>query len=156
MKIRKVSLNNRKRQIQVTTASGKVYPFPYAKLSPKPTSGDKILDIFVDKELGNEAFTYVLKSGKEGSVHIEQVLEYNQDPTYLRDLLLYKLTLEAIKHVERSGLSRRELARRLGTSVTQLYRLLNTSNTRKSMNQLVSLLHVLGCEVEVTVTDKAA
>lgn len=156
MKIRKVALNNRKHQIQVTTASGKVYPFPYAKLKPKPTSADKIRDVFVDKELGNEAFTYVLESGKEGSVHIEQVLEYNKDPTYLRDLLLYNLTLEAIKRVEKSGLSRRELARRLDTSATQLYRLLSPSNTRKSMNQLVSLLHVLGCEVEVSVTDKAA
>jgi len=103
MKIRKVLLNNRKHQVQVTTASGKVYPFPYAKLKPKPTSADKIRDIFVDKELGNEAFTYVLKSGKEGSVHIEQVLEYNEDPTYLRDLLLYKLTLEAIKRVREAG-----------------------------------------------------
>ena len=38
---------------------------------------------------------YLLASGKHGTVHIEQVLEYNQDPWYLRDLLLYKLTIEA-------------------------------------------------------------
>ena len=35
---------------------------------------------FVDEEAGREAFTYVLDSGRSGTVHVEQVLEYNQDP----------------------------------------------------------------------------
>ena len=37
----------------------------------------------------------MLRSGREGSVHVEQVLEYNRDPGHLRDQLLYALTLEA-------------------------------------------------------------
>jgi hypothetical protein len=53
------------------------------------------------------------------------VLEYNQDPTYLRDLLLYRLTLEAQKRVAESPLSKREIVRSLGTSAAQLYRLLD-------------------------------
>jgi DNA-binding TFAR19-related protein (PDSD5 family) len=88
----------------------------------------------VDRELANEAFAYVLESGDEGSVHLDQVLEYNEDPTYLGDLLTYQLTIEAKKRIEESGLSRRELAWRLETSVPQLYRLLDTTNTRKSIN----------------------
>ena len=48
----------------------------------------------------------MLKSGDEGTVHIDQVLEYNQDPAYLRDLLLYKLTIEAQERVEASPLSK--------------------------------------------------
>jgi len=51
--------------------------------------------VYVDKELGGAGITYELASGKTGTVRIEQILEYNQDPNYLRDLLLYKLTLEA-------------------------------------------------------------
>ena len=43
----------------------------------------------MDEDAGREAFTYVLHSGRTGTVHVEQVLEYNRDPTYLRDLLLY-------------------------------------------------------------------
>jgi hypothetical protein len=82
-----------------------------------------VADAYVDRELANEAFSYVLESGAEGSIHLDQVLEYNEDPTYLRDLLIYKLTVEAERRVEESGLSRRELARRLKTSVPQLYRL---------------------------------
>jgi hypothetical protein len=45
---------------------------------------------------------YVLHSGRSGTVHAEQVLEYNQDPTYLRDLLLYRLTIEAHKRIAAS------------------------------------------------------
>jgi hypothetical protein len=115
-----------------------------------------VADAGVDQELANEAFTYVLASGDEGFVHVDQVLEYNEDPTYLRDLLIYKLTVEAKQRVEASGLSRRELARRLKTSVPQLYRLLDTTNTKKSINQLVSLLQILDCSVDLVVTDKEA
>jgi predicted XRE-type DNA-binding protein len=117
---------------------------------------DPIEQLFVDKELGNEAFTYVLASGKEGSIHIEQVLEYNEDPEYLADLLTYKLSIEAMKSIESSSLSRRQIAKRLNTSVPQLYRLLDPANTSKSMKQLVALLHILDRDVELVVKEKAA
>jgi len=156
MKIRKVSPNNRKSEFTVIARSGAEYPFPYSKADPKPSMDDPIEELFVDKELGNEAFTYVLKSGKEGSIHIEQVLEYNEDPKYLADLLTYKLSIEAQKRLEGSELSRRQLAKRLKTSVPQLYRLLDPANTSKSMKQLVALLHVLECDVDVVVKKKAA
>jgi len=123
---------------------------------PRPTAEDRIEDVLVDKELGKEAFTYFLKSGKEGTVHIEQVLEYHEDPKYLADLLTYKLSLEAQKCIEHSDLSRRQMAKRLKTSVPQLYRLLDPSNTRKSMTQLVALLHILDCDVDVVVKKRPA
>ena len=103
--------------------------------------------------LGNEAITYVLNSGDEGSLHIEQILEYNEDPNYMANLLSYKLTLEALNGIENSGLSRRQIAKRLKTSVPQLYRLLDPANTSKSINQLVALLHVLNRKVDLVVND---
>jgi hypothetical protein len=87
---------------------------------------------------------------------VEQVLEYNRDPGYLRESLLYNLTLEAQKRVAASPLSRRELIRRLGTSATQFYRLLDQTNYRKSIDQLLSLLQVLDCEVRLVVRSKTA
>ncbi len=39
------------------------------------------------------------------------------------------------------------------TSATQFYRLLDQTNTRKSMGQLLSLLHVLDCGVDLVVRD---
>ena len=156
MKIRSIKSNTRKNEFLVTTYSGAEYPFPFSKADPKPASADRVEDAWVDKELGKEAFTYVLESGAEGSVHIEHVLEYNEDPRYLADLLTYKLSLEAQKCLENSELSRRQLAKQLKTSVPQLYRLLDPTNTSKSMSQLVTLLHVLECDVDVIVKKKSA
>jgi hypothetical protein len=156
MKIRNVTPNNRRNEFTVVTRSGNTYTFPYAEAEPQPNTNDRIEEVFVDKELGNEAFTYILESGAEGSVHIEQVLEYNEDPKYLAELLTYKLTLEAQEGIEGSGLSMRQIAKRLKTSVPQLYRLLDPANTRKSMSQLVALLHVLNCDVDLVVKKRVA
>ncbi len=134
----------------------KTFVFPYAKAAPEPTAQEPVERVFVDEELDREGFTYVLASGKEGTVHIEHVLEYNQDPGYLRDTLLYKLTIEAQKRVEASRLSKREIIRRLGTSATQFYRLLDQTNYRKTVDQMLSLLHVLECDVDLVVRAKSA
>ena len=155
MKIRSVKANNRRKAFEVTTANNRLI-FPFARLEAQPTADDPIAKVFVDKELGSEGFTYVLRSGQEGTVHIEDVLEYNQDPDYLRDLLLYRLTLEAQKRIAATTLARREIIRRLGTSPTQLYRLLDQRNYRKSVDQLLRLLQVLDCDVELVVRAKSA
>jgi predicted XRE-type DNA-binding protein len=123
-------------------------------LELQPSGDDPIDRVYVDKELAREGFTYVLKSGKNGTVHIEQVLEYNQDPSYLRDVILYKLTVEAQKRLEKSALSKREIIRRLGTSATQFYRLLDQKNYQTSVDQLLSLLHVLDCDVNLIIRAK--
>jgi len=156
MKIRSVTLNNRRNEFAVVNHSGATYVFPYGEADPRPSPDDRIGEVFVDKELGNEAITYILESGEEGSVHIEQILEYNEDPKYLAELLIYKLTLEAQEGIEESALSMRQIAKRLKTSVPQLYRLLDPANTRKSMSQLVALLHVLNCDVDLVVKKKVA
>lgn len=156
MKIRRVIVNNRKAQLEVVTASGSVLPLPFSQLSPKPTARNRVREALPDKELGREALTYVLESGAEGSIHIDSVLEYNQDPRHLGELMLHQLTVEAGKRIEQCGLSRREIARRLGTSLPQLYRLLDPSNTTKSLNQMISLLHILGLEVSLVVKRKTA
>ena len=155
MKIRSVRHNNRKKVFEVGTSTKKLV-FPYSKAQPTPTIKDPVTELAVDAEAGREAFTYVLHSGGTGTVHVEQVLEYNQDPTYLRDLLLYRLTLEAQKRVSESPLSKREIVRRLGTSAAQLYRLLDQTNYGKSVDQLLALLQVLNCDVDLVIRTKSA
>ncbi len=151
MKIRSVTVNNRKKEFSVTVHSGASYSFPYSEADPSPIPESPIEEVVVDKELGKEAITYTLASGEEGSVHIEQILEYNEDPKYLADLLTYRLSLEAQQCIETSALSRRQIAKRLKTSVPQLYRLLDPANAKKSMKQLVALLHILNCDVDLVV-----
>jgi hypothetical protein len=150
MKIRKVFVNNKKRAFEVEI-DGKLLVFPFACLRLKPETNNRIVDAKIDPELGNEAFTYMLQTGRSDTVHADQVLEYNKDPRYLRDILVYKLTLEAQKRVEASGLAHREIIRRLGTSASQYYRLLDQTNYKKSVDQMLSLLSVLSCNVDIVV-----
>jgi hypothetical protein len=150
VRIRAVQADNRRRAFRVSTDRG-VFDFPYVKAHPAPSPNDRVEDVFPDPELGYQAFTYRLESGVEDSIHLESVLEYNRDPAILNELLLHRLTLEARKAIEASGLSKRELIRRLGTSASQLYRLLDTTNYSKSIDQMLALLRVLGKEVDVVV-----
>jgi hypothetical protein len=136
--------------------SNRTFLFPYSKATPTPTRENPVKWVFPDDDVAREAFTYTLRSGHTGTVHVEQVLEYNRDPGYLRDLLLYRLTLEAQRRIAASRLSKREIVRRLGTSAAQLYRLLDQANYRKSVDQLLLLLQVLDCEVDLVVRAKSA
>ena len=154
MKIRSVAHNNRKRLFEVALGRRQL-AFPYAKARPAPSHADPVVRAWVDTEIAREGFSYTLTSGRSGTVHQEQVLDYNQDPTYRRIQLLYRLTIEAQQHLAHSRLSRREIARRLGTSASQLYRLLDQTNDRKSIDQLLALLNVLDCDVDLVIRAKA-
>lgn len=151
MKIKTVGLNNHRRSFEIELAGRGTFSFPYGKADPAPTPEDPVDDVFVDSELGGEGITYRLESGREGSVLSDHVLEYHKDPSTMRDLLLHQLTVEAVSRVEESPLGIREISRRLSTSPTQLYRLLDPANYRKTVDRMLELLQVLDAEVEVRV-----
>lgn len=148
MKIQKVTADNRHRRFELTTWRG-VLTFPYRRCDPAPSPQDRLVEVYVDPELGREAFTYRLASGAEGSVHLDSVLDVNADPDYLARLELYRLTLEAKVRLDTSGLSVRDAAQRLGTSPPQLYRLLDPTNYSKSARQLLAVLALGGASVTV-------
>ena len=151
MNIKTVTANNRKKAFEVATTA-ETYPFPYALLRVQPDAKNGVATVFPDEELGGEAFTYRLTDGREDTIHLDAVLEYNRDPAYLNELLLHRLTVEAQKALESTDLTKRELIRALGTSASQFYRLLDTSNHTKSVGQMLALLHLLGREVDVVVS----
>lgn len=67
----------------------------------------------------------------------------------MRELLLYKLTLKAQKMLAVSRASRREVMRRMKTSPTQFYRLIDQTNYRKTIDQMIKLLSALDCSVDL-------
>ena len=151
MKIKRVTANNRRKAFEVETSS-EVYSFPYALLRIQPDAEHRVAEAFPDPDLGSEGFTYRLADGREDTIHLDAVLEYNRDPDYLKDLLLHRLTLEAQKAVDSTDLSKREIIRTLGTSASQFYRLLDPTNQKKSVGQMLALLHLLGREVDVVIS----
>jgi predicted XRE-type DNA-binding protein len=146
-----VTANNRRRAFEVELSDGRMLPLPYARLERPPTVANRVAEVYSDPELGYEGFTYVLTDGTEESVPVDAVLDYNRDPGYVRDMLAYQLTLEARRRMETTQLSRREIIRRLGTSPSQLYRLLDPAYQGKTIDRLVELLAVLGCGVRLEV-----
>ena len=155
MKIRGILNHPRRQAFEVRTARG-AFVFPYDRCNPKPRTGDAVTAVSIDDDTGRESFTYTLDSGKTGVVHVEKVLDHNDEPTYMHQALLYRLTLDALAKLDASPLSKREIGRRLGTSPSQLYRLLDPANTRKSVDRMLGLLRVLGCEVDIVVRRRAA
>ena len=153
MKILGVGTNYRKRVFEVRTAKG-TYSFPFAKLEISPGPEDRVREVFADPELGMEGFTCTLESGAEDTVHMDAVLEYNRDAGYLNELVLHNLTVEALRALEESELSKRELIRRLKTSPSQFYRLLDPTYYGKSVGQMLALLHLLGKKVNLVVQER--
>ena len=151
MRITAVVANNRKHHFEVEAESGR-WTFPYAVCDVPPTPDDPIVDLLIDLEVGCEGFTFRLRSGDEDTVLLDHVLSYNRDPEYMREMLLYKLSTVALDALEETGLSKREVIRRLNTSPSQLDRLLDTTNHSKSVDAMISLLAVLGRSVELTTT----
>jgi len=155
MKIRRVFANNRKKSFVLETRDGSLN-FPYSELKLKPSPEDPIIRVIADSELANEAFTYTLRSGREDSILLDEVLHYNQDQEYLSALMLHELTVKALRALAARKISKRELARKLKTSPRQLYRLLDPSFYGKTLDQMVKLLRALGLKVELRINKEAA
>jgi len=154
MKIRHVEPNNRKKCFEVIAFSGREFEFPFLRCDPCPSSSDRVATVYVDAELGKEAFTYELESGNEGSIHIDSVLEINNDLEYMADLQIHDITAQVRRCFEQSGVPIRQVSRSLGTSPSQIYRMLDERHSKKWLRQLLMFLHVLECELEFSVMPK--
>lgn len=150
-KVREAAANPHKKAFEVVVEDSGRLEFPYAQARPEPSSDDPVTCVEIDAELGEAGFAYRLESGAEGVVLSDHVLRYARDPAYRVEELLYELSCEARDRLEASSMGIRALARRLDTSPTQIYRLVDPAFYGKSLDQLVRLLVALGAEVEVDV-----
>lgn len=147
MKIKSFAVNNHKKCFEINL-KGQELELPFSELQLKPSIHDKIAKIYIDPELGNQALTYVLQSGQEDTIHMDDFLAYNRDPDYMRMWTLHNLTCFAVNIVKKSGVRKRELIRRMKCSPTQLYRLLDTACYGKTVDQMIKLILCLGYELE--------
>lgn len=155
MKIKRVLLNNRKKVFLIETQKEK-FEFPFSKLKLKPSKSSFINKVYVDKELNQEAITYTLSSGEEDSIHLDNILEYNKDSDAMRKIFLYKLTMQSQRLIKQRKISIREISRTLKTSPTQVYRLLDQTFYGKTIDQMLRLLDLFDCSIDITFHKKAA
>ncbi len=148
--MKSVKINQRKKCFEIELRNGKEYTFPLSRLM-EDVSNNKVVKAFVDPELGNEGITYFLEDGTECGLHLDSVLEVNGDAAHLKKIMLYNMTQKAKDCVKESGLTKREIARRLNTSPTQLYRILDQTNYKKTLDQVLKVLYVCGAKVDFVV-----
>jgi hypothetical protein len=155
MRIDRVDVNNRTKAFEVVI-DGERFDFPFVACDMVPSAEDPVARVFVDPELGSQGFTFFLRSGAEDSVMADHVFSYNREPHYMRNLLLFDLSMEAQRQMKASTVSKNEIARRLRTSASQLARLLDQTNYSKSIDSMVMLLVALGSEVQFTASPRKA
>lgn len=150
MIIREVKFDTRRKLIEVDTRKG-TFSLPFLRLELIPTPENPIKKVYVDKELGKQGVTYVLESGDERTLHLDAFLDYNHEPDFMRNLAVFGLTTQCLQIVKRSRLSKRKIARKLNISETQLKRLLDTTNYKKTIDQMLKLIASLNHWVEFSV-----
>lgn len=148
MKIKSVAINNRKKTFEINTRNGETLIYPYSKLELLPSKMNHIVAAFIDPDIGGDGFCYQLSNGEEDTIHIDQILDYNQDPEYMRKMKLYQLSIDAQAIVEKKKITKNELVRRMKCSKIQLNRLLDQTFYSKTIDQMLKLFYALDIDVE--------
>ena len=147
MKVSSVKIDLRKKELLVT-AGRKEFRYPLAFVS----SGDAVVAAQGDEETGHEAITCLLASGATRTIHLDDIRAQLVDADYLREQMLYDMTLRAQQSVRENRLAKRALCRLLHTSPAQVYRLLDQTCYSKTVDQMLRLLQVLGCTVKLEIS----
>lgn len=141
-KFKKAEFNNKKRLFNLEYTSGLKLACPYFSLGIK----GKVIEAGPDAEVGGHSFYFVLENGKKDYVPFDQPLHIAQNPEYVREQTLYQMTKRLNEFIKEESVSKRELARRLGTSMSQLARLLDTTNYKKELSRLIQIAAMLNYE----------
>lgn len=150
-KFKKVQFDNKKRLFHIEYASGLKIECPYSALQIR----GKVIDAAPNKDVGRHSFYFVLDKGQKHFVPFDQPLHIAQNPEYVKQHTLYEVTKKLNEFIEQEKVPKRELARRLGTSMSQLLRLLDTTNYKKELSRLIELAAMLNYEFKWTF-EKAA
>jgi len=134
--------DNKKRVFHLEYSSGLKIECPYSALDIR----GKIIDAAPDPEVGRHSFYFIDDSGKKEFVPFDQPLHIVQHPEYVKQCTLYEVTKQLNVFIKQAKVSKRELARRLGTSLSQLSRLLDTTNYKKELVRLIELAAILNYE----------
>ena len=148
----------RKRVLEITLREGRTtrkYNLPFAVFEDKKIHRkNRFVSIAIDRELGNQAASFVLEDGTKGDFPADFVL-YHCDPAYdWSPINQLKKTLK--DKIGAAKLSVRVLADALKTSPSQVVRLLREDKISKQLLQLFRLAELAGYQVEFNLKKKKA
>lgn len=148
MKLRKFEIVSE--GLLLTPWRGGALCMPAKRMNPRPTVRNPIVAAAWDPDIGRNGVAYRLRNGREGVVVWDQALDANRDPEYLATMQLHRARAAAVTLLRRhtEGMSVREIAKRIGTSTSQVQRMLAGEPTA-SLDAIIRALGLLGVEVEV-------
>ncbi len=141
-KFKKVQFDNKKRVFHLEYMSGLKLDCPYFSLKIK----GKVIGAGPDAEVGGHSFYFTLENGKTDYVPFDQPLHIAQNPEYMKEQTLFQMTKRLNEFIKQEDISKRELARLLNTSMSQLMRLLDTANYKKELSRLIEIAAILNYE----------
>ena len=150
-KYRSVAFNNKKKVFVLNYTSGLEIECPYSRLGIK----SNVVETGLDKETGNHCFYFVLEDGEKDYITNDQPLYIVRNPDYVKHETLFKVTVELQNVIAIKNISKRELARSMNTSVTQINRLLDQTNYKKDLSRLIEMAAVIGYEFELSLKKAA-
>ena len=157
-KFKEIKPNYRKNVLEITLRDGKKiksYSLPFAVFRDvKISSRNRFTSITIDRELGNQAVSFVLEDGSKGEFPADFVLYYC-DPTYHWSPL-NQLKSALKDKISTSRLSVRVIADALDTSASQVTRLLQENKAFKHIVQLIRLAELAGYQIEFSLKKKRA
>ena len=150
--------NYRKSVFEIILAEGKKtkrYNLPFAVFRDKKISlRNRVASITIDRELGNQAVSFVLEDGSKGDFPADLVLYYC-DPAYNWSAI-NQLKRALKNQLGKSKLSVRVIADALQTSPSQVTRLLEENKISKQIAQLFRLAELAGYQIEFSLKKKKA
>lgn len=144
-RIKKVSFNNKNKQIDLVYVSGKKITLHYGQIK----IAQNIERIWVDKETRALSVGIELKDGTIEYMPYDQPLDLAKDPEYLLKNHIEIITAKIKSELNRQRISKRFLAHHLKTSDNQIQRLLNPKIANKNLIQLYLIASLLGLEFNI-------
>ncbi len=157
-KFKEIKPNYQKNVLEITLLEGRKarkYNLPFAVFRDKKISSkNRFSSITIDRELGNQAASFVLEDGSKGDFPADFVLYYC-DPSY--DWSPMNQLKRALKdQLGKSKLSVRVIADALNTSPSQVMRLLQENRASKQIAQLFQLAELAGYQITFNLKKKKA
>jgi hypothetical protein len=157
-KFKQVKPNYKKGVLDIALVEGrkvKNYRLPFAVFrNKKVSSKNRFASITIDRELGNQAVSFVLDDGSKGDFPADFVLYYCDPSYHWSPINQLKRALK--DKLGSSQLSLRVLADAMNTSPSQVVRLLEENKASKQINQLFHLAELAGYKIEFTLKKKKA
>ena len=152
VKIRRVAINRRKKTFDVDLGRSR-YSIAFARLDPRPTADDPVEEANIDPRsrargscTGSRRGPRALCSRIKSSV--------KQKIRYLRRILLHRVTVEARDRLTASGICKRGGGPEAGRLSRPALPAARRPNQRKSVDQMLRLLQVLDCGVDLVVRSR--